>query len=452
MSPTALLNQSSHQPVPANGAISAAEQAAVIIAEGLGKKFKIYDRPWDRFREWLTLGSVVLHKDFWALADVSFTVAAGESIGIIGANGSGKSTLLKILSGALHPTAGTFQARGRVLSLLELGTGLNPQLTGRQNVLEGGQLLGIDREYAAERIGQIEAFAELGDFFNRPVRMYSDGMRLRLAFAMFASFEPDIFIVDEALSVGDVFFQQKCVRRIEQLLAGGTTMLFVSHDMELVRRLCGRAVLLSHGSVHYAGTPDEAISRYFSLLTGSPPPTQATREDVSGARRAAPELTDWQTHNILHGARSRHGAGKLHIIAATATNETGRHALSVEQGGVLTISLLLQARQICPNPSAGIQIYDRLGNLVFGAGTRQLRKRLPPLDKAQKQSVVFRVSCTLQPGEYSFSLGCADLPDDDANVGELDDQYEGLGPLTVWAPPGVARFYGIAQLPMEVEF
>src|SRR4051794_24542015 len=198
----------------------------MIRVSGLGKKFKLYPRPWGRLAEWLTLGRAVRHDDFWALRDVSFTVAGGESLGVIGVNGSDKSTLLKILSGALYPTEGTFEIRGRVLSLLELGTGVNMQLTGRQNVITSSRLLDFPQGYAEQRMADIEAFADLpAGFFDRPVGLYSSGMLPRLVFSMFACFDPDVFIVDEALSVGDVFFQQKCARRLQEMRAKGTTML-----------------------------------------------------------------------------------------------------------------------------------------------------------------------------------------------------------------------------------
>ena len=184
----------------------------------------------------------------------------GESLGIIGINGSGKSTLLKILSGAMHATAGTFAVEGRVLSLLELGTGLNPELTGRQNVINSSRLLAFPPGYAERKLVEIEAFAELGDFFDKPARLYSSGMFVRLAFSMFACFDPDVFIIDEALSVGDVFFQQKCARRIQQMRQAGTTMLFVSHDLTAVEAPCDRVLLLHQGKVRHDGDKKQGIS------------------------------------------------------------------------------------------------------------------------------------------------------------------------------------------------
>src|SRR5687767_11567853 len=256
--------------------------AVMIRAAGLGKRFKIYPHPWGRLTEWLTGGSAVRHEDFWALRDVSFEVGRGESLGVIGVNGSGKSTLLKILSGAMYPTEGTFDVKGRVLSLLVLGTGVNPQLSGRQNVINSARLLAFPPEYVSQKMGDIEAFADLGEFFERPVRLYSSGMMVRLVFSMFACFDPDVFVVDEALSVGDVFFQQKCARRIESLLASGVTMLFVSHDLAAVDTLCDRVMVLHQGRVRFLGDKRAGIATYYELVgsgrASAPTRAEANRE------------------------------------------------------------------------------------------------------------------------------------------------------------------------------
>src|SRR5690606_3084935 len=193
-------------------------------------------------------------------------VRRGECLGIIGANGSGKSTLLKMISGALRPTTGTFQVQGRVLSLIELGTGLNPLLPGRANIIHAATLLGFPADFARKKMREIEEFAELGEFFDRPVMLYSSGMRVRLAFSMFACFRPELFIVDEALSVGDIFFQQKCAARIRELLDGGMTMLFVSHDQSAILNLCDRGMVMSQGRPIFYGEPEEAVTRYIASL------------------------------------------------------------------------------------------------------------------------------------------------------------------------------------------
>jgi ABC-type polysaccharide/polyol phosphate transport system ATPase subunit len=449
-------------PVTAEPSESPARDAAaqvIVRAEQLGKRFKIYPRPSGRLVEWLTGGRIRRHEEFWALRGVSLSVRRGESLGVIGVNGSGKSTLLKILSGALYPTEGTFAVNGRVLSLLELGTGLNPELTGRQNVINSATLLAFPPGYVEGRLAQIEAFADLGEFFDKPVRLYSSGMVVRLAFGMFACLDPEVFIIDEALSVGDVFFQQKCVRRLEAMREAGTTMLFVSHDMQLVRRLCRRAILLSHGRVAFAGEPDEFIARYYSAVGAAErpdyfPPSPGTPGEGRGEGHFQSEVSDLKSHNILSSARSRHGAGRMELVSASFQDSHGRHALALRQGEAGTVRLLLRANAPFEKPSAGINLFDRLGNLVFAAGSTQLRTPLPSMAAGEQRVVTFRITFSLQPGEYTFSLGCSAQPDDHApDVGELEDQHEGLGPLTVYPPaPGEPYFYGIARLPMEVSF
>lgn len=439
-----------HPALPA-GSSRITDSQPIIRIRRLTKTFKIYPTRWGRLAEWLTLSHSLRHQTFVALHDIGFEVRPGESLGIIGVNGSGKSTLLKILSGAMYATSGSMEIRGRVLSLLELGTGLNTELTGRQNVINSAQLLGFPADYAHRRLGEIELFAELGEFFDRPVRLYSSGMLVRLSFSMFACFDPEIFIVDEALSVGDVFFQQKCVKRIEQMLASGVTMLFVSHDTQLVRRLCDRAILLSHGRVEFDGPPDECVTRYYSRLA----PDAPVVHDGIAIKAAGPIVhgrSGLLEHDILRNARSRHGTRELELLAATIQDDRGNHTLSVMQSQTIMIRLLLSARRRMQHPSAGLHLFDRLGNLVFAAGTAQLRTEIPAMVAGEERLVTFRLTLSVQPGEYTLSLGCADLIGPDANVGTFADQCEGLGPITVNVSPGeVARFYGIAQLPMEVQ-
>src|SRR4051794_36469351 len=302
---------------------------------GLGKKFKLYPRPWGRLTEWATLGRAVRHDDFWALRDVSCAVRRGESLGVIGVNGSGESTLLKILPGALYPTEGTFEIGGRVLSLLELGTGLNPELSGRQNVLNSARLLTFPDGYAAGRMPRIEAFADLpGGFFDRPVKLYSSGMLVRLVFSMFACFDPDVFIIDEALSVGDVFFQQKCARRLAEMKAAGVTMLFVSHDLAAVEALCDRVLVLHHGRVEHDGDKKTGIRVYYACggqglrreaapgaptaTGGEPTSARAGRrfEESNGSVEPTPDFPPLSFHEVAWQtpeARDALGDGRVEI-------------------------------------------------------------------------------------------------------------------------------------------
>jgi lipopolysaccharide transport system ATP-binding protein len=430
----------------------------VVRADNLGKKFRIYERPLDRLWEWLGRKSRAgkpLHTDFWAVRGISFEVRRGECLGIIGPNGSGKSTLLKMIAGALQPTEGSFNVGGRVLSLIELGTGLNPLLSGRANITTAATLLGFPPSYARDRIDDIEAFAELGEFFDRPVNLYSTGMRVRLAFSMFACFRPEVFIVDEALSVGDVFFQQKCAARIREMMAAGMTMIFVSHDQSAVLNLCTRAIVLNHGQAIFQGAPDEAISRYLASLSfrGSawkperpaiPAPTEAPASADSAL--AASVLN----HDITVARRPhRHGTGELTILAARLTNHSGLDTLRAQVGEMITIQVLLEAHEDIAAPRAGLRIFDRFSNMVFAAGTFQLGHRLPAMNAGDRLVVSFSLTLDLQPDKYTLGLGAGEPVDGDPNAGIAHDRIDRLGPLIVDIDPSATRpFYGIARLPL----
>lgn len=423
----------------------------VVSAAALGKQFKIYDRPVARLAEWTSLGALQRHNDFWAVRDVNLSVRRGECLGIIGPNGSGKSTLLKLLTGVLRPTTGALTLRGRVLSLLELGANVNPELTGRQNVLSSAQLLAFPASYAQEAMRDIEAFAEIGDFFDRPVRMYSTGMAVRLAFSMFACFQPDTFIIDEALSVGDIHFQQKCVRRIEEMRAAGTTFVFVSHDMQAIRRLCNHVLLLHQGRPIFSGAPEEAVSRYYAICgeAGAIAPS-SNRTARPSAPTPIPNRDALLRHNLLPTARSRHGTHRLELLAATIQNTHSLHTLAFAVGDTLTLSLLLKANTGIDDPAAGLHLHDRLANLVFASGTRQLQRPLPPLGPGDEQLLRFKLTLDVAPGEYTLSLGASEPSPQGPDLGIVHDRWEGLGPIVVSPAEGPSSFYGIAKLPLEV--
>jgi ABC-type polysaccharide/polyol phosphate transport system ATPase subunit len=429
----------------------------MIKVNGLSKKFKIYSNPWYRGLEWVTFGRKKLHQEFWALRDISFAVNGGECLGIIGPNGAGKSTLLKILTRALYPTAGKFEIQGRVLSLLELGTGFNSALTGRQNLYNSVHLLGLPREYLEDRIGDIENFAGLGDFFDRPVRIYSSGMYIRLAFSLFVFLKPEVLIIDETLSVGDVFFQQKSFAKMREIISGGTTCLFVSHDTAAVQNICQRAILLEKGEMTFIGDAVETVSRYFGTIGSN----RKNRVSLEKKDKTVDELddilmepTEIMTHNILSGRDNRHGTGELEIVAARITDKMGQDTMQVEMLEYLTFYLLLRANDEIASPSAGIHLFDRLGNVVFATGTRQLRKTLPDLHAGDEIIVKIELKLNVQPGEYTFSLGTAEaLPEESPNVALIHDRHNLLGPIVVTADYNeLMPFYGIAQLPMDVEF
>src|SRR5262249_9095251 len=238
----------------------------IVSAQQISKCFRIYRHPSDHIKELLSFGRRRYHEPFWAVKQVDLSIERGCCLGIIGENGSGKSTLLRIIAGVIRPTSGTVTVSGRVSALLELGAGFNPQFTGRENIFLYASILGFSDAQTRQRIPSIEKFAEIGDFVDRPVKTYSSGMFVRLAFAVAIHLDPDVLIVDEALSVGDIFFQQRCIRRIQHLKQQGVTILFVSHDLEAVRSLADRTIWMDHGRVHLEGKTDDVVSKYLAAM------------------------------------------------------------------------------------------------------------------------------------------------------------------------------------------
>ena len=402
-----------------------------------------------------------LHQDFTALEELSFEVRRGESLGIIGRNGSGKSTLLQIIAGTLRPSTGRVDVYGRIAALLELGSGFNMEYTGRENIYLNASILGLTKEETNAKFDDIAAFADIGQFLEQPVKTYSSGMVLRLAFAVSINVEPDILIVDEALAVGDVFFTQKCFQRLREIIDGGTTFLFVSHSMAAVQNLCQRAILLKQGRTIFEGPPEEAASRYYAVCAGG---SRETAAPNSGGRTIEQPLDDAPeairlkaevlAHDILPAARSRHntdGTRELEVAAAAFVNELGQHLLSVTMLETCQIHLLLRAHEAVTTPTAGFHLYDRMNTLVFAAGTRQLGVPLPAMAPGEERLLTFRIELAVQPGEYTFSIGCGEPAQEGPNQGYIHDRYEGLGPISVHYDHGqVWPFYGIARLPVEV--
>jgi lipopolysaccharide transport system ATP-binding protein len=395
------------------------------------------------------------YRDFYALRDVSFDVGRGDALGIIGRNGSGKSTLLQILTGTLQPTSGSVDVRGRVAALLELGSGFNPEYTGRENIYLNASILGLSREEIDARFEDIVAFADIGSFLDQPTRTYSSGMTVRLAFSVAVSVEADVLIVDEALSVGDVFFVQKCFRRVREILNLGTTLVFVSHDLSAVQNLCRRSLILEEGRMIFDGPPEEATGRYYARSASRPvqalpePAPVTLREHGQGFARARAQIL---AHDRLGEARARHGARELEVVGCAVIDEHGEHGLITAMDATITIMLLLRAHRPIALPAAGLHVFDRMDNLVFAAGTRQLGVDFPPIGTGEERIAIFRLGCAVQPGEYTFNVGCSEPSPDGPNTGFVQDRHEGLGPLTVRANPDqVLPFYGIARLPLTIE-
>ena len=439
----------------------------IIRASGLTKAYRIWESPSARLAAPLleaAAGALPgapgrsmkarasrLYRDFYALTDVSFAVRPGEATGIIGRNGSGKSTLLQLIAGTLSPTAGSVSVRGRVSALLELGSGFNPDFTGRENVFINGAIHGFTRAQMHAKLEEISDFADIGDFLEQPVKMYSSGMMMRLAFAVAVNVQPDILIIDEALAVGDVFFSQKCFQRIREIVHRGATLIFVSHDMGAVQSLCDRALLLGAGKLVFDGAPEDCVSRYFSLhapapgrgaaVAGTHPPVdpQARRAVLAGS--------------VLDGAKSRHGDRRLEVTAAAIVDGQGAPTWDYEIMHRACLRVLFTAREEVRRPSVGVQLHDRMGNLVFAAGTTQLRFPLAALARGQEVLLEFRIALSLQEGAYTLSIDAAEFDESNPNLGTFFDRVGGLGPLIVsHHGTGALPFYGMAQLPMEISY
>src|SRR4029450_13661999 len=269
--------------------------------EGVSKRYRIYERPNDRLKEMLTRGRWKRHQEFWALKDVSFEVEAGTTTGIVGPNGSGKSTLLQIITGTLEPTHGSVSLEGRVAALLELGAGFNPEFTGIENVFMNAALMGLSRAETEQLLPEIASFAEIGDFLYQPLKTYSSGMYIRLAFAAAIAVSPQILIIDEALAVGDAVFQHRCTRRIKEMQENGTTILFVSHDPGAIRALCTRAILLNEGRIEADGSPLSVLNRYQKIIM-----SREAAYDQSSAPSPSVDETMLTLQSSLEGDRPQH--------------------------------------------------------------------------------------------------------------------------------------------------
>jgi len=421
---------------------AASAERPVIAVEHLGKCFRLYERPSGRAAAWLSGGRLGRAREVWALRDVSFTVSRGECLGIIGVNGAGKSTLLKLLTGVLEATAGRSRVDGRLLALLELGTGFNPELSGRQNVVLSTRLLRFPPGYAEARMGEIEAFADIGPFFDRPMKLYSSGMSMRLAFASFLFLAPDILVVDEALAVGDALFQSKCLGAMAEARERGTTLLLVSHDMGMIARLSSRVLLLEGGAVAFMGDPEEAITRFFARGTSLGRPAAAAARGGSASELAA----DIRRHSILT-TRSHPEQPGLRIAAARVLDRNGRHTTRMRAGEQIAIQLLLAAETALAEPEIEFELYDRFDRLVTGAHLAPLGAALPALAAGEVRIVDFRLTMALEPGEYSLTLAAYDRAGRAAREDwRRHDLHAGLGPLHVAWEHELLPFYGIASL------
>lgn len=370
-----------------------------ISLTSVSKVFKRYHHPVDRLKEILLPGKQRA-EEFWALQDITLTVEKGETVGIIGRNGSGKSTLLQIIAGTLRASSGTVYVGGRVSALLELGSGFNPEFTGEQNVFFNGRILGLSHNEIEQRFDKIVAFADIGEFINQPVKTYSSGMTVRLAFAVASHTDPDILIVDEALAVGDAQFQSKCMRHIKSMQSSGTTLLFVSHDPSSVKMLCKRALLLNKGILIASGKPKDVINQYTEMLT-SENEEGATSCLVNSSREGFEEDNfSSQKESSLY----RHGNKSVVIGDIRISDLDGREKNQFETGSIVKVSIELKVQANLPDLIVGFSLRNLLGLVVYGTNTKLIGHEISTVKSGAIIQTDFKFVCPLNQGIYNLTI------------------------------------------------
>lgn len=356
-----------------------------VTVRGIGKAYRRYPNRWTRIASWIFPDSDYGVSIKWVLKDISFHIEAGQSVGIVGINGAGKSTLLKIITGTTMPTVGQLEVNGRIAAMLELGMGFHPDFTGRQNVVMAGQLLGMTVEELTAAMPEIEAFAEIGSYIDEPVRTYSSGMQMRLAFSVASARRPDVLVVDEAFSVGDAYFQHKSFDRIRRFRDAGTTLLLVSHDPTAIKSICDRAILLDGGRLAKDGAPDEVLDFYNALL--------ADRENRNVA----------QSPRADGRIETRSGTGEARVTNVRLINDAGDPIEVLNAGASVTLEIVVETVEAVSRLVLGYMVRDRLGQAMYGTNTDH--KQCVQHDLAAGERLVFRFlfAANLGPGTYSVS-------------------------------------------------
>jgi lipopolysaccharide transport system ATP-binding protein len=358
---------------------------SLLRAKDLGKAYRTYRSEWQRIGRWLGIKSAP-REEHWVLQHINFEINAGEAIGIVGQNGAGKSTLLKMLTGTLQPTTGEVQVNGRIAAILELGMGFNPELTGRQNVYHAAGLMGFTSHQIDEVMDEIEKFAEVGEYFDQAVRTYSSGMQMRVAFAVATAKRPEILIVDEALSVGDSYFQHKSFDRIREFQEQGTTLLIVSHDRSSIQALCDRVLLIEGGTVIKDGAPEEVMDFYNAIISEK-------------------ENATVQVHKLADGSvQTRSGSGEATIETLALYNEADAPIEFVTVGQTVTLKIKVKINTFIPELVVGYMIKDRLGQPIYGTNTHHLDKKLEALDEGAQLEYAFTFDANIGVGSYSIAV------------------------------------------------
>ena len=384
-------------------------QSAITVTN-LNKVYKLYRKPSDRLRDALGIGRKKRYTELHALRDVSFSIGQGETVGIIGTNGSGKSTILKIITGVVNPTSGKLEVNGRISALLELGAGFNQEYTGIENIYLNGTMMGFSREEIDARMDSILKFADIGDFVHQPVKTYSSGMFVRLAFALAINIDPEILIVDEALSVGDVFFQAKCYHKFEEFKQQGKTILFVSHDLGSIAKYCDRVILLNKGDLVAQGEPKKIVDLYKQLLVsyGDEIPQEQDLPGEAEAESAEGENDAVSTKGFLplQANTLEYGEGQAHIAGIRVFDEQGRMTNTIDKGSPFRIEMTVRFLQPVRDPIFAFTIKNAQGTEL--TGTNSMLEGIPTgeLLPGKVATVTFEQKMSLQGGAYLLSFGC----------------------------------------------
>ena len=377
-----------------------------------------------------------------ALSDVSFSVRRGESFGVVGRNGAGKSTLLQIIAGTLQPTTGHCQVNGRVTALLELGSGFNPEFTGRENIYLAGGILGITRAEMDRKFDEIVRFADIGSFIEQPVKTYSTGMLMRVAFSVAISVEPDVLIIDEALSVGDILFQQKCSRRLRELVDAGVTLLVVTHDLSFVLNMCQRAMWLDRGRMRFIGDAGACVREYVAAMAAISGNAPTPTDEISGADAvelpSAPEMALQE--------KERLGDGGVRIARAWLLHSDDTPGGAFRVGDWAKVVLLIEASRGIKGISGGCELRNRHGQVVFATGLRVARRLVAELPSGGRCVVTIRFRLELQEGQYTLDLGCGAGTHEDNTW----DRVLNVAVLDVSNPPDQEVVHGLVRLPYEI--
>lgn len=386
-----------------------------IQVEHLNKMYKLYDKPIDRLKESLGLSKQKRYKEHYALRDVSLTVRRGETVGIIGTNGSGKSTILKIITGVLNPTGGKVEVNGRISALLELGAGFNMEYSGLENVYLNGTMIGFSREEIDQKLEDILNFADIGEFIYQPVKTYSSGMFVRLAFAVAINIEPEILIVDEALSVGDVFFQAKCYRKFEEFKKLGKTILFVSHDLGSISKYCDRVILLNKGVKLKEGEPKEIIDLYKKVLVNqfSENMDEDSNEAVTVQSMEKKKGENWKDYMLLNPEVQSYGDGRAEIEDFGVFDETGSITNTVYKMKAFAVRMRIRFQQTIHNPILALSLKDLKGTELSGTNTVIEKVDTGTVKAGEIIEIQFSQIMRLQGGQYLLQLGCTGFENGD---------------------------------------